>query len=188
MARHRTPEERAQIVARYQETANASEVAREFDLTEGAVRKIVASAEGTKKYELHARAVSKAIRKARRSLARKVDTIDLYLLKHAKGDPDGVPNIEPRDLSSIINSSATVLARLLEAEQRIEARRAARLTRENKRLENELLRLKIKAGGVEQHAHSLVASVVVLPELDDDDSPVAAESRPADAGAQEHGE
>ncbi len=53
--------------------------------------------------------------------------------------------------------------------------------------EIELARLKIKAGGVEQHAHSLVASVVVLPELDGDGS-VEVEPRPADAGAQEHGE
>lgn len=151
MAKHLTPDQRAAIVARYQEIANASQVAREFGVSEAAVRKILASADGAKKSELHARAVAQAIRKARRSLARKVDTIDLYLLKHAKNDPDGVPDLEPRDIAALVNASAAVLSRLLETEQRIEAKLTAKLLREHKRAEIELAKLKIKAGGVDRH-------------------------------------
>lgn len=194
MAKHLTPAERAAIVARYQEIANASAVAEEFGVSEAAVRKILAAAGCAKKSELHARAVARAVREARRSLARKVHTIDLYLLKHAEKDPNGVPDLEPRDVAALVNASAGVLSKLLEADARIEQKKLSRLTRDLRRAEIELRRreielaeLKIKAGGVEQHSHSLTASVVVLPELDADGS-VAAEPRPADASAEEHRE
>jgi hypothetical protein len=159
MTRPRTPKERAQIVARYQETANASAVAREFDLTESAVRKILRAVSSATKSDLHARAVSQAIRKARRSLARKVDTLDAYLEKHST---DGVPNLEPRDLAAVLNSSATLLAKLLDTEERIDSRQAARLTRDLKRKEIELAQLKIAAGGVEKHEHAIALSPAAI--------------------------
>lgn len=106
MAKHLTPDERAAIVARYVETANASQVAREFGVSDMTVMRSVARARELKKVELHARAVAKAVRKARQSLARKVDTIDLYLLKSAQTDPDGVPNLEPRDVAALVNASS----------------------------------------------------------------------------------
>lgn len=49
------------------------------------------------------------------------------------------------------------------------------------RAEIELAALKIAAGGVEKHEHSINASVVVLPELDKADGSVAPESGAADA-------
>lgn len=156
MAKHLTPSERASVVARYQEVANASEVAREFGIGEATVRRAIRRAESTEKDELHAQACARAIRHARRSLARKVDTIDLYLLSTAKDNRDGVPGIEPRDLASLVNASATVLAKLLEADARVEQRKLSRLTRDLRRAEIELARLKIAAGGVDRHEVSVV--------------------------------
>ncbi len=179
MAKHLTPDERAAIVARYQEIANARAVAAEFGVSEYTVRTSVNRAGTAEKNALHARAVARAVREARRSLARKVHTIDLYLLKHAKNN-DGVPDLEPRDVAALVNASAGVLSKLLEADARIEQKKLSRLTRDLRRKEIELAALKIAAGGVEKHEHSINASVVVLPELDADGS-VAAEPRPADA-------
>ena len=69
MAKHLTPAEKAAIVARYVETANALATAREFGVNEVTVRRAVKAAKLTKKAELHARAVAAAIRKARKLLA-----------------------------------------------------------------------------------------------------------------------
>lgn len=155
MAKHLTPDERARVVARYVETANASQVAREFGISEYTVRKSAARAETLRKTDLHAQAVARAVRKARRSLARKVDTIDLYLLKHADKD-DGVPSLEPKDIAALVNASAGALSRLLDADANIESKRLNRLTRDLRRAEIELARLKIAAGGVERHELAIV--------------------------------
>lgn len=158
MAKHLTPSERAAIVARYVETANASQVAREFGVSDMTVMRSVARANELRKVELHARAVAKAIRKARQSLARKVDTIDLYLLKHSQHDPDGVPDLEPRDLAAVINASSGVLSRLLDADANIETKQLNALTRKLKRKEIALAELRIAAGGVEKHEVTVAAS------------------------------
>lgn len=64
---------------------------------------------------------------------------------------------------------------------------AARVRLDREKAELQLAALKIAAGGIEKHEHSLTASVVVLPELDDGaDGSVAPESGAADAGAEEH--
>lgn len=158
MARHLTPDERAAVVARYVETANASQVAREFGLSESGVRKILAAADGARKGDLHARAVARAIRKARRSLARKVDAIDLYLLSHADGDAGSIA-LEPKDFAAVVNAQCNVTSKLLEVEGRIEASKQARLTRELRRAEIELARLRIAAGGVEKHEHAVTVDL-----------------------------
>ena len=156
--RHLTPDERARVVARYLETANASQVAREFGINETTVRKSVARARELTKTELHARAVAQAIRKARRSLARKVDTIDAYLAAQTGGD-EGVPAIEPKDLAALVNASAGALSRLLDADAHIESKRLGRLTRDLRRAEIELARLRIAAGGVEKHEHAVTVDL-----------------------------
>jgi hypothetical protein len=63
---------------------------------------------------------------------------------------------------------------------------AARVRLDREKAELQLAALKIAAGGIEKHEHSLTASVVVLPELDGADGSVAPESGAADAGAEEH--
>lgn len=154
MAKHLTPDRRAAIVARYQECANALQVAREFEVGETTVRRVLAQAQSAKKSDLHARAVARAIRDARRSLARKTLTIDAYLASTA--GEEGVPAIEPRDLAALVNASAGVLSKLLEADSRIEQKKLSRLTRDLRRAEIELARLKIAAGGTERHEHTVV--------------------------------
>lgn len=158
MAKHLTPDERAQIVARYVETANASQVAREFGVNETTVRKQVARAKGLKKSELHTRAVAVAIRKARRSLARRVESIEMYLLNATDEEAKvpGVIGLEPRDFAAVLNAQCNVTSKLMEVEERIEQRKLSSLTRELRRKEIELANLKIAAGGVEKHEHTVV--------------------------------
>ena len=147
MGKHLTPAERAAIVARYVETANGHQVAREFGVSEYTVRQSVARANATRKNALHARAVAAAIRKARKLLADNVEMVSRYLAKHAV---DGVPDLEPKDVSALLNAQSNVSAKLMEVEERLEAKRMARLSRDLKRQEIEIATKRAKGEHVEQ--------------------------------------
>ena len=148
MAKHLTPAEKAAIVARYVETANGREVAREFGLPEVTVRRVFQRAQLAQKDALHARAVAAAIRKARKLLATNVEMISRYLAKHA--GVDGVPDLEPKDVSALLNAQSNVSAKLMEVEERLEAKRMARLSRDLKRQEIEIATKRAKGEHVEQ--------------------------------------
>lgn len=148
MGKHLTPAERAAIVARYIETANGHQVAREFGVSEYTVRQSVARANATRKNALHARAVAAAIRKARKLLAANVEMVSRYLAKHA--GVDGVPDLEPKDVSALLNAQSNVSAKLMEVEERLEAKRMARLSRDLKRQEIEIATKRAKGEHVEQ--------------------------------------
>ena len=148
MGKHLTPAERAAIVARYVETANGHQVAREFGVSEYTVRQSVARANATRKNALHARAVATAIRKARKLLAANVEMVSRYLAKHA--GVDGVPELEPKDVSALLNAQSNVSAKLMEVEERLEAKRMARLSRDLKRQEIEIATKRAKGEHVEQ--------------------------------------
>jgi len=148
VAKHLTPAERAAIVARYVETANGHQVAREFGVSEYTVRQSVARANATRKNALHARAVATAIRKARKLLADNVEMVSRYLAKHA--GVDGVPELEPKDVSALLNAQSNVSAKLMEVEERLEAKRMARLSRDLKRQEIEIATKRAKGEHVEQ--------------------------------------
>ena len=154
MAKHLTPAEKAAIVARYVETANAAEVGREFNVSKAHVGRIVKAYGELQKETLHARAVATAIRKARKLLAANVEMVSRYLAKHA--GVDGVPELEPKDVSALLNAQSNVSAKLMEVEERLEAKRMARLARDLKRRERKIADLKIANGGAEQHEHKLV--------------------------------
>jgi transposase-like protein len=179
-----TPDDRARIVARYVETTNASQVAQEFKVDEKTVRNVLAALDAPKRSELHAQACARGIRDGRRALSKTSKRLQAWLEK--LGNPDA-PGMEPGDLAKIASSLRGVVSGLVEVDEHRAKVKLSRLTRDLRRAEIELARLKIKAGGVDQHQHSLVASVVVLPELDDGaDGSVAPESGAADAGAEEH--
>jgi transposase len=148
VGKHLTPAERAAIVARYIETANGHQVAREFGVSEYTVRQSVARANATRKNALHARAVAAAIRKARKLLAANVEMVSRYLAKHA--GVDGVPDLEPKDVSALLNAQSNVSAKLMEVEERLEAKRMARLSRDLKRQEIEIATKRAKGEHVEQ--------------------------------------
>jgi hypothetical protein len=148
VGKHLTPAERAAIVARYVETANGHQVAREFGVSEYTVRQSVARANATRKNALHARAVAAAIRKARKLLAANVEMVSRYLAKHA--GVDGVPELEPKDVSALLNAQSNVSAKLMEVEERLEAKRMARLSRDLKRQEIEIATKRAKGEHVEQ--------------------------------------
>jgi hypothetical protein len=148
VGKHLTPAERAAIVARYVETANGHQVAREFGVSEYTVRQSVARANATRKNALHARAVAAAIRKARKLLAANVEMVSRYLAKHA--GVDGVPDLEPKDVSALLNAQSNVSAKLMEVEERLEAKRMARLSRDLKRQEIEIATKRAKGEHVEQ--------------------------------------
>ena len=148
MAKHLTPAEKAAIVARYVETANGREVAREFGLPEVTVRRVIQRAQLAQKDALHARAVAAAIRKARKLLATNVEMVSRYLAKHA--GVDGVPDLEPKDVSALLNAQSNVSAKLMEVEERLEAKRMARLSRDLKRQEIEIATKRAKGEHVEQ--------------------------------------
>jgi len=148
VAKHLTPAERAAIVARYVETANGQATAREFGVSEPTVRRLVKAAKLTEKNALHARAVATAIRKARKLLAANVEMVSRYLAKHA--GVDGVPELEPKDVSALLNAQSNVSAKLMEVEERLEAKRMARLSRDLKRQEIEIATKRAKGEHVEQ--------------------------------------
>jgi hypothetical protein len=148
VAKHLTPAERAAIVARYVETANGQATAREFGISEPTVRRLVKAAKLTEKNALHARAVAAAIRKARKLLAANVEMVSRYLAKHA--GVDGVPELEPKDVSALLNAQSNVSAKLMEVEERLEAKRMARLSRDLKRQEIEIATKRAKGEHVEQ--------------------------------------
>lgn len=148
MARHLSPAERAAIVARYDETANASQVAREFGINEKTVRRI-ASASKPNKAALHARACERAVRDARRSLARRIATVDMYLLSAVSDDEHakvpGVVAMEPRDLAAVLNAQSNLTARLRETDEHVERKRQYRLTRDKTRAETAFLKARTEA-------------------------------------------
>ena len=183
VAQQLTPARRAAIVARYQVVGNAVAVAREFEVGETTVRACIRRAAGAKKSEIHARACARGVREGRRALAKTTERIQGWLSKLA--DPDA-PGMEPGDVARLATAMRGVVAGIIEIDEHRGKKMLSRLTRELRRKEIELAELRIKAGGVDQHQHSLVASVVVLPELDD--GAVASEPRPADAVPGERGE
>jgi hypothetical protein len=148
------PQTRLKVAELYAQTGNAREVGRELDLPESTVRVILGQQRIARYRALHARAVEAAIRKGRKSLARNVEMLNRYLAKHAT-DADGTPDLEPRDLSSLLTAQSNLVSRLLEIEERTESKRMARLTREAKRKEIEIAVLRIAAGGVEKHEHTV---------------------------------
>lgn len=148
------PQTRLKVAELYAQTGNAREVGRELDLPESTVRVILGQQRIAQYRALHARAVEVAIRRGRKSLAANVKLIDRYLAKHAT-DAEGIPDLEPRDMSSLLTAQSNLVSRLLEIEERTESKRMARLTREAKRKEIEIAALRIAAGGVEKHEHTV---------------------------------
>lgn len=148
------PQTKRKVAELYAKLANACEVGRKFDLPESTVRAIVGQQRIARYREAHARAVETAIRKGRKSLARNVEMLNRYLAKHAT-DAEGIPDLEPRDLSSLLTAQSNLVDRLLKIEERTESKRMARLTREAKRKEIEIAALRIAAGGVEKHEHTV---------------------------------
>lgn len=150
------PQTRLKVVELYATCGNLREVARAFDLSVSTVHAMISRAQIERYRTAHARAVEAAIRKGRKSLARNVEMLNRYLAKHAT-DAEGVPDLEPRDLSSLLTAQSNLVDRLLKIEERTESKRMARLSREMKRKEIEIAALRIAAGGIEKHEHTVNA-------------------------------
>lgn len=150
------PQTRLKVAELYAQTGNAREVGRKLDLPESTIRSILGQQRIARNRALHARAVEAAIRRGRRSLARNVEMLNRYLAKHAT-DAEGIPDLEPRDMSSLLTAQSNLVGRLLEIEERTESKRMARLSRELRRKDIALADLKIANGGVEKHDHTVNA-------------------------------
>jgi len=179
MAKHLTPAERAKIVARYVETANASQVAREFDVSEYTVRQSAARAESLRKNELHAQACARGIREGRRALSKTSKRLQAWLAK--LGDPDA-PGMEPGDVSKIANSLRAVVSGLVEVDEHRAKTKLSKLTRDLRRAEIELAKLKIAAGGVDQHQHVVTPQAAAQLAREVFGSPSALERKTDDPG------
>lgn len=153
MAKHLTPAQRGAVAARYEELANANAVAREFGITEGAVRKIIAKAGCSKKSALHAQACARAIREGRRALTKTASRLHHWIEEH--GDPAS-PTMEPGDVSKMATALRGVISGVVEIDEHRNRAALSRLTRDLRRAEIELAKLKIAAGGVDRHEHTLV--------------------------------
>jgi len=153
MAKHLTPSERAAIVARYVETANASQVAREFGVNQTTVRKQVARANGLKKNDFHAKACARAVREGRRTLSKTAKRLHDWLEEH--GDP-AAPTMEPGDVSKMATALRGIISGVIVIDEHRNRSALSRLTRELRRKEIELAKLRIAAGGVERHEHTVV--------------------------------
>lgn len=155
MSKHLTPDERAAIVARYEQTANASAVAREFGVDEKSIRKILAASGAPKKSVLHAQACARGVREGRRALTGTARLLQRWLDEH--GRPDS-PTMEPSDVAKMASSLRGIVQGVIECDEHRSKAKLSRLTRDLRRAEIELARLKIAAGGVEQHAVALTVS------------------------------
>lgn len=156
MARHLTPAERAAIVARYLETANAHQVAREFECSVHTVLRSVDRAGEARKDTLHARAIARGMREGRRALTETSKRLRAWLDAH--GDPTA-PTMEPGDVAKIASALRGVVAGVHECDEHRERKQLNRLTRELRRAEIELARLRIAAGGVEKHEHAVTVDL-----------------------------
>lgn len=150
MARILTPDQRAQIVARYVETANALRVADEFGVDEKTVRNVLKKLGAPTRSELHAQACARAVREGRRALSKTASRLQKWLDDH--GDP-AAPSMEPGDVSKMATALRGVISGVVEIDEHRNKTALSRLTRELRRAEIELARLKVAAGGVEKHEH-----------------------------------
>lgn len=142
MGKHLTPDERARIVERYQVLANACAVATEFGVSEYTVRQSVKRAGSTKKNELHARAVERAIRKGRAALARSIEITAAWIERLA-GNVDQ-PGCEPGDVAKLVSAQRQAVSGVCEVAERTERVRQSRLTRKKTRAEIALLEAKAR--------------------------------------------
>lgn len=155
MAAHLTPDERAAVVARYQETANAAQVAREFGVSVHTVIRSAERAGAARKDTLHAQACARGVREGRRALTGTARLLQRWLDEH--GRPDA-PTMEPSDVAKMASSLRGIVQGVIECDEHRSKSKLSRLTRDLRRAEIELARLKIAAGGVEQHAVALTVS------------------------------
>jgi len=141
MAKHLTPDERAQIVARYVETANASQVASEFGV---GVHTVIRSAERAgvaRKAKLHAQACARGIREGQRALSRTSTRLQKWLEKF--GDEDS-PGMEPGDVAKLATALRGVISGLIETDSHRLKVEQSKLTRTKTRAEIALLEAKAR--------------------------------------------
>jgi transposase-like protein len=159
MARQLTPDDRARIVARYQELANACRVAEEFDVDEKTVRNVIKAAGAPSKSDLHARACARGVRAGRRALTRTASRLERWLSEH--GNPDS-PTMEPGDVARIATALRGIVSGVIECDEHRDRKALSRLSRQLRRQEIELARLKVAAGGVERHEHTIAVDPAAL--------------------------
>lgn len=173
-----TPDQRARIVARYVETTNASQVAAEFGVDEKTVRYTLERLGVPKRSELHAKACARGVREGRRALAKTAKRLQRWLEDH--GDPSS-PSMEPGDVSKMATALRGVIAGVVEIDEHRNKSALSRLTRELRRAEIELARLKIAAGGVEKHEHVVTDGAALARDVFG--SPSALERKPDGSSA-----
>lgn len=147
-----TPEIRRKIVARYMKLANGARVAEEFGVSEMTISRIVRQMRELDRDRLHERATRRGIREGRKNIRNAAARVSQWIEK--LGDPDA-PGMEPSDLARLTQSLRQLVGGLNEIEQRNEQHKLSRLTRELRRKDIELANLKIAAGGVEKHEHTV---------------------------------
>lgn len=123
-----TPAETQRVVALYEQTANACEVARQLGISESGVRYVLSRTKYRQRQELHAAAVDAGIREARAAL-RKVVSKARKMLEEP---------LEPRDLRDLASASSTACSRFLDIKRE-------RLLRDKLRAETELTRERTRA-------------------------------------------
>jgi transposase-like protein len=143
---------RRQVIARYAKLANATRVAKEFGISDMTVSRIVRQMRELDRDKLHERATRQGIREGRKSIRKAADRVSRWIEK--LGDPDA-PGMEPADLARLTQSLRSLIGGLNEIEQRNEQHKLSRLTRELRRKEIEIAKLKIANGGIEKHEVSV---------------------------------
>ncbi len=159
MARHLTPAERAAVVAKYQLTANASEVAREFGISVHTVIRSAERAHVATKEKLHARACARGMRDGHRAVREELARMRTYI---ETGVGDGRnPSVEPRDYAALVKALTDLDRTLLSHAAYLDKRQESLLRRK-------LLREQVAAAR-EGHTQG---DVVVVVRTSGGDSPV----------------
>jgi hypothetical protein len=128
-----TPAQLAQAAEVYTRTGNYSEAARAIGVDPDTVARRLGD---RKRSDLHARALARGVRRARRHLVAGMDVAAALL---AKEKTDGA-GMEPRDVAAVLNATSRASEALLALEERRDRARQARLTRDKTRAETEFWR------------------------------------------------
>jgi hypothetical protein len=138
---HTPPDVLTQIVAEYEKTGNACEVARRLGLPRSTVRDALYRAKSATRRHLHARACEAGLRQGRKALRAELVRLGRYTTAAVGGlEDDAPPALEPRDYAALVRAQTDLNRVLIQHDERACKRHAERIERDILRLKREALR------------------------------------------------
>lgn len=142
-----TPEQLAKAAEVFAATGNYTRAAEAIAGDVSAVRRALLARGEPDRTKLHARAIRRAERAGRAALGKNVARLEKLL---AQGCDDAItrdqpPSMEPQHIAALSNALGNAVGHVADLHRALDARRAARLTRDKTRAETELVRARARA-------------------------------------------